>query len=280
MSLPHHPEDDDVPLGGGPGAGDPMFEDVDDENIGCRADGFGIDKHKFGHDEELDIGRIGEDRAHLDNEFSIPDCSDHSGRGVGGKWTEANPEIAVNGSKRQQFKLCQTELEQVKAQGKNVSNNLARHDIHIMDYFYGPRSVLSLLFQRRLGWNHQKFLLFIATNTKSKASQLYSSDFTQDTSNLMDISEEGVSKSTSISSTSLTLFWEEVETEVNKIFRELHIVGRSGKMICLTDDDKIHYEWHSLHNNTIRNLSFEDATDATEDTTTLGDTVVDDDTSL
>ena len=110
MSLPHHPEDDDVPLGGGPGAGDPMFEDVDDENIGCRADGFGIDKHKFGHDEELDIGRIGEDRAHLEDEFSIPDCSDHSGGGLGGKWTEANPEIAVNGSKRQQFKLCQMSL--------------------------------------------------------------------------------------------------------------------------------------------------------------------------
>ena len=51
-------------------------------------------------------------------------------------------------------------------------------------------------------------------------------------------------------------------------------------MICLTDDDKIHYEWHSLHNNTVRNLSFEDVTDATDDTTTLGDTDVDDDTSL
>ena len=233
----------------------------------------------------MDIRRIGEDRAHLDNEFSKPDCSDRSGRGVGCKWTEGSPEIAVNGSKRQQFKLCQTELEQVKAQGKNVSNNLARHDVHIMNYFYGPHSVLSLLFQRRLGWNHQKFLLFIATNcrlahTKSKASQLYSSDFPQDTSNLVDISKEGVSTSTSIGATSQTLFWKEVETEVSKLFRELHIVGRSGKMICLTDDDKIHYEWHSLHNNTVRNLSFEDVTDATDDTTTLGDTDVDDDTSL
>ena len=283
MPLPLHPGNDDMPLGGGPGAGDPMVEDVDDENIGCRANGFGIDEHKFGYDEELDIGRIGEDRAHLDNEFSIPDCSDRSGRGVGCKWTEGSPEIAVNGSKRQQFKLCQTELEQVKAQGKNVSNNLARHDI--MNYFYGPRSVLSLLFQRRLGWSHQKFLKFIATNycrlaqTKLKPPN-YSSDFPQDTSNLVDISEEGVSTSTSIGATSLTLFWKEVDTEVSKLFRELLIVGRSGKMICLTDEDKIHYEWHSLHNNTVRNLSVEDATDATEDTTTLGDTDVDDDTSL
>ena len=41
MPLPHPPENDDMPLGGGPGAGDPMVEDVDDENIGCRANGFG-----------------------------------------------------------------------------------------------------------------------------------------------------------------------------------------------------------------------------------------------
>ena len=109
MPPPHrHPGDgDDGPLGGGPGAGDPMVEDVDEENIGGRANGFGIDEHKFGFDEELKIGRIGENRANLDDGFFIPQYDDLSGRGVGGKWTEVNPEIVeitVNDAKWQQFK--------------------------------------------------------------------------------------------------------------------------------------------------------------------------------
>ena len=54
--------------------------------------------------------------------------------------------------------------------------------------------------------------------------------------------------STSIGATSQILFWEEVETEVNKLFRELFIVGRSGKMIFLTDDDKFHYESYPKKN--------------------------------
>ena len=54
--------------------------------------------------------------------------------------------------------------------------------------------------------------------------------------------------STSIGATSQTLFWEEVEVEVNKLLRELFIVGRSGKMICLIDDDKFHYESHPKNN--------------------------------
>ena len=42
IPTPHrHPgdddDDDDGPLGGNPGAGDPMVEDVDEENIGGRA---------------------------------------------------------------------------------------------------------------------------------------------------------------------------------------------------------------------------------------------------
>ena len=109
MPPPHrHPGDgDDGPLGGGPGAGDPMVEDVDEENIGGRANGFGIDGHEFGFDEELNIGRIGENRAHLDDGFHIPDCDELLDRGLGGKWTEVNLEIVeltVNGAKRQQFK--------------------------------------------------------------------------------------------------------------------------------------------------------------------------------
>ena len=265
-TLHHGPGDDDEPLGGGSGAGDPMVEDVDDENIGGRANGFGIDEQEFGYDEELDIGRIGENRAHLDDNYYEEDFDDHPDRGVSGKWTAVDPTIVsltVNGAKRQQYKLCQKELEQVKAQCKKVfgKENPTKHDI--MNYFYGPRSGLFLLFQQRLGWDNRMFLKFMATNcrlahTKSKASHLYSSDFPTDTSNLMEraefyrcwrqIAEEGVPTSTSIGATSQILFWEEVETEVNKLFRELFIVGRSGKMIFLTDDDKFHYESHPKKN--------------------------------
>ena len=94
--------------------------------------------------------------------------------------------------------------------------------------------------------------------TKSSAAQLYSSDFLQNIFNLMEraefnkcwreISLEGVPTSTSIGATSQTLFWEEVETEVNKLFRGQFIVGRSGKMICLTDEDKFHFESHPKNN--------------------------------
>ena len=97
----HHGDDDDGPLGGGPGAGDPMVEDVDEENIGGRANGFGIDEHEFGFDEELNIGRIGENRAHLDDGFCIPEFDDLPDGGVGGRWTAVNPEIVeltVNGA--------------------------------------------------------------------------------------------------------------------------------------------------------------------------------------
>ena len=120
----------------------------------------------------------------------------------------------------------------MKAQYKKVlgTNNPTRHDI--VNYYYGPRPGLFLLFQRRLRWDHRK-LLFMATNcrpahTISSAAQLYSSDFPQDTSNLMEraefnkcwreISSEGVPTSTSIDATSQTLFWEEVETEMNKLY--------------------------------------------------------------
>ena len=53
--------------------------------------------------------------------FLYSDCDDLPDEGVGGKWMDdVNPEIvdlSVNGSKRHQWKLCQSELEQVKAQG-------------------------------------------------------------------------------------------------------------------------------------------------------------------
>ena len=78
--------------------------------------------------------------------------------------------------------------------------------------------------------------MFMAINcrlahTKSSAAQLYSSDFLQNIFNLMEraefnmcwreISLEGACQRTSIGATSQTLFCEEVETEVNKLFREL-----------------------------------------------------------
>jgi len=99
--------------------------DVDDENIGGRANNFGMDEFEFGIDEDLNTGRMGADRVHLDGDFFISDCDDVPDGGVGGKWMDVDPEIvelSVNGAMCQQFKLCQTELEQVKAQCKKVLN--------------------------------------------------------------------------------------------------------------------------------------------------------------
>ena len=35
---------------------------------------------------------------------------------------------------------------------------------HIEQYFYGERSLIWHVFRDRLGWDHKKFLLFMATN--------------------------------------------------------------------------------------------------------------------
>ena len=94
----------------------------------------------------MNIGRIEDNRAHLDDGVFVPEFDDFPDRGVGGKWTDVNPEIVeltVNGAKRQQFKLCQTELEQVKAQCKKVfgTENPSRNDI--LNYILGHTQACS-----------------------------------------------------------------------------------------------------------------------------------------
>ena len=142
-----------------------------------------------------------------------------------------------------------------------------------MNYFYGRNSPLFILFRQRLRWSNRTFLRFMATNCRLahdgfSVSQLYDDEFTHGTTNLLEkeeyyqcwreIAEEGIPTSSSMGATSQTLFWEEVEETINKMLRELFIVGRNGKIINLIDDDKYHFESHPKNN-----LSFEDATDMT-----------------
>jgi hypothetical protein len=111
--------------------------------------------------------------------FLYSDCDDLPDEGVGGKWMDdVNPEIvdlSVNGSKRHQWKLCQSELEQVKAQGT-------------MQRRYSIQKILQDTNGLGIdsGWDNRKFLLFMATNcrlahAKCSAAQLYSTEFPHDT---------------------------------------------------------------------------------------------------
>ncbi len=223
-------------------------------------------EHTF--DEELDLhNRVRENRAHLDPEYSllddyddVPDDEPH------GTWTPVDPTIvnvSVNGAKHQQREVCKSELEQVKAQCRKVLGTENPTKLDIVNYFFGANSLLCTLFRRRFGWTIRTFLLFMATNCRlsqdgSSASKLYDNEFKTDHSHLLDkeeytkcwndIAEEGIPSSSSMGATSQTLFWEEVEETVNKMLREIFIVGRSGKMINLIDDDKFHFESHPRNN--------------------------------
>lgn len=226
-----------------------------------------LEEHTF--DEELDLhNRVGENRAHLDPGYSLLDeYDDVPDDEPQGTWTAVDPTIvnlSVNGAKHQQWEVCKSELQQVRAQVRKVlrTQNPTRRDI--LKYFYGGDSSLCLLFRRRFGWSIRTFLLFMATNCKLlqdgiSATKLYETEFNKhDTEHLLpekefhkcwkDISEEGVPTSSSMGATSQTVFWEEVEETVNKMLRELFIVGRSGKMINLIDDDKFHFESHPRNN--------------------------------
>lgn len=245
--------------GGNNNAHDDEQEELDNDNDNME--------HTF--DEELDLyNRVRENRAHLDPGYSllddyddVPDDEPH------GTWTPVDPTIvnlSVNGAKHQQWEDCKSELEQVRAQVRKVlrTENPTRRDI--LNYFYGGNSLLCALFRRRFGWSTRTFLLFMATNcrlaaNKSSASKLYNNEFpTPEIDHLLekeeyykcwkDIAEEGIPTSSSMGATSQTLFWEEVEETVNKMLRELFIVGRSGKMINLIDDDKFHFESHPRFN--------------------------------
>ena len=217
-------------------------------------------------DESFDLKRIGGNRQHYDKDWNVQDENpdqDNVPSNPSGKrlWTnsrlrESLEPMTVNGAKRMHWNYCKKELKQIKQRCYEVFGTKNPTATHIVRYFYGKESPLFNLFQNRLGWNHEKFLLFFATNTrlmsaKSSSACVYHEESPHDVKHLMleeeflqcwrEVCSEGVPKEDEMPG-NVSLFWEEIERTMNKLFRNLVIVGRSGKQLWLIDDDKIHYE--------------------------------------
>lgn len=212
---------------GGGAQGQQVVSDVGEEEV---------EDHTF--NEVPDYSRIGESRSHLDDNWSLDDEDDMPGGGSSGAWTEVSGVLGcgINLAKQRQWKHCITELDQVKAQcikvfGKEVPT---RHDV--VDYFFGVSSALWHVFRDRLGWTHQKFLLFMATNQrmsiyKCSSAELYNPDSPFDTSDILskeeytacwnDISEVGRPSTASAGANTEELFWEQVEHALNKLLRQV-----------------------------------------------------------
>ena len=138
---------------------------------------------------------------------------------------------SVNGSKARQWKHCIDELNDLRERCKNVfgTQHPTRH--HIVDYWYGDRSLIWYVFRDRLGWDHRKFLLFMATNNlislyRCSTREMYSGH-PFDVSGVMSkeeytacwngICNVGIQPSTSTGANAEELFWEQVE--------DAHFVG-------------------------------------------------------
>ena len=193
------------------------------------------EEHTF--DEELNLNRIGESRSHMDDGYSIHDDEieggDMPGQGSTGRWNQRTDfgGYSVNGSKARQWKHCIDELNDLRERCKNVfgTQHPTRH--HIVDYWYGDRSLIWYVFRDRLGWDHRKFLLFMATNNlislyRCSTREMYSGH-PFDVSGVMSkeeytacwngICNVGIQPSTSTGANAEELFWEQVE--------DAHFVG-------------------------------------------------------
>ena len=241
----------DVLNGGHGGQSDVEVEDVVEE-----------EEHTF--NEELNLNRIGASRSHMDDGYSLNDDGveggDMPGPGSAGRWNQHTDfgGVSVNGAKTRQWKLCIDELNDVREQCKVVFGTQHPTRQHIVKYFYGETSRIWYVFRDRLGWDHKKFLLFMATNCtisicRCSSRELYSG-YPFDTSGIMskgeytacwnEICNVGMQPMYT-GANAEELFWEQVEDALNKMLHQLVIVGRNGKQIYLIDDDKFHYESHS-----------------------------------
>lgn len=194
------------------------------------------EEHTF--DEEPDYTRIGASRSHLESEWALDEGDDTPDPGSTGRWIPVKDfgGVGINSAKRRQWKLCEEELRQVKAQCIKVFNTEHPTRYHIVEYFFGVSSLLWHVFRDRLGWTHKKFLLFMATNQRMSAgrcsaAELYDPTTLIDTSGILDqeeytacwdeICKVGKPSTTSSGANAEELFWEEVETALNKMLRRV-----------------------------------------------------------
>jgi len=202
------------------------------------SDVVGEEEHSF--NEEPNYNRIGESRSHLDdNDFALYDEDDDMpGSDSTGRWTPTNDfgGVGINNAKQRQWKLSAEELRQVKEQCKKVFNTEHPTRNDVVNYFFGDASPLWQVFRDRLNWTHKQFLLFMATNQRMStcrcsSAELYNPSSPLDTSDILskeeytacwkEICEVGRPSTTSAGANSEELFWEEVETALNKMLRRL-----------------------------------------------------------
>ena len=126
-----------------------------------------LEEHTF--DENPDYDRIRED-SHLDGgEYTLDEGEDDDpGEGLAGRWTAQGNfgGVYFNKSKRTQWKLAQNELNDIKERAKVVWDTRSPTYKHVVEYFFGDKSLIWGVFRNRLGWTHQKFLLFMITNAR------------------------------------------------------------------------------------------------------------------
>jgi len=226
------------------------------------------DEEETLHNEELNYERIGQSISHLDDsEYYLFDGEEDVPEQENPKsWTSIGLNnfagFDVNSSKKKMWNRCKSELRDVGEQCKEAFRTGARrvNKEDIVKYFYGVDSPIWYVFRERLGWTHQKFLLFMTTNCRlstcaDTSAKLYNPLAHYNLDGIMeeeeyiacwrDICNVGKPSTTSSGANAETLFWIEIEEALNKMLKRLVIHDRKGNQVYLIDDDKVHYESHS-----------------------------------
>ena len=96
---------------------------------------------------------------------------DSSSEGWKEKYTRME-NISVNGAKRRQWKIHQTEILQILTRCQLVVNALKDSFSrgHLSEHFYGYQSPLFVLFREELGWDHRHYVKFMATSFQLSAN--------------------------------------------------------------------------------------------------------------
>ena len=219
-----------------------------------------LEEHTF--DEDPDYNRIRED-SHLDGgEYTLDEGGDDDpDEGLAGRWTTNGNfgGVYINKLKIKQWELAQNELNDIKERAKVVWDTRSPTYKHVVEYFFGDKSLIWVVFRNRLRWTHQKFLLFMITNTRLSScrcstAELFNDMSAFDTTGVMakeefiacwdEICKVGELSSASMTANAEDLFWEQVEDALNTMLKNIVIIGRNGKQIYLIDDDKVHFESH------------------------------------
>ena len=179
------------------------------------------------------------------------------------KYTKMD-KIQVNGAIRRQWKMSKIEIKQIIEQCYRLleKESLRREDFSM--HFFGPSSPIFRVFESRLSWDHRKFLKFMMTSCRLAANnwttaKLYDGDHPQSNMDrVMDRKEYtdcwkeiktcGIPESRESAANSGTPLWEQLQTVLNDMCRDLVVMNRTGRQLYTIDDDKIHCESNKSSN--------------------------------